>query len=290
MTAPEHGISSEDSAGALGTEGSQTTAERVAAVPFWWHSIDLGDGVVTPGHKSAELLRSEFDNMRVGDLRGKSVLDIGAWDGYFSFTAERLGAGRVVALDHYVWRSQLTEHGVPGDRPLAPGGALPGRAGFDLAHSVLDSRVEPVVADLETADLSGLGEFDVVLFLGVLYHLQNPLSVLRRLATITREVLVLETEAVVIRGYEHTAMCEFYETTELNNDVSNWWAPNARAVEGMCRAAGLANVTTIHGPPAPPAGSAGLRERVDSALKLPDRADRKPLHYRHLLQARPNGT
>jgi tRNA (mo5U34)-methyltransferase len=228
---------------------SESLADEVAAVPFWWHSIDLGHGVVTPGHKSPELLESELANARLGDLSGKSVLDLGAWDGWFSFAAERLGASRVVALDHYVWKLELTEHGVPGDQPFAPEDAVPGRAGFDLAHRALNSRVEPVVADLETADLSGLGEFDVVLFLGVLYHMQNPLAVLRKPRALTRGVLVLETEAIVVRGYEHTAICEFYPGIELNQDVTNWWAPNGRAVEGMCRAAGFAEVTTINGPP-----------------------------------------
>src|SRR5689334_14317903 len=56
-------------------------AEQVAAVPVWWHSIDLGDGVVTHGHKSRELLANEWANLRLGGLRGKSVLDLGAWDG-----------------------------------------------------------------------------------------------------------------------------------------------------------------------------------------------------------------
>jgi tRNA (mo5U34)-methyltransferase len=263
-----------------------TLADQVAAVPFWWHSIDLGDGVVTQGHKSPELLENEWANARLGDLSGKSVLDLGAWDGWFSFAAERYGASRVVALDHYVWKLELTEHGVPGDQPLASGDAVPGRVGFDVAHRALNSRVEPVVADLETADLTGLGEFDVVLFLGVLYHMQNPVSVLRKLRALTRGLLVLETEAVVIRGYEHTAMCEFYPGIELNNDVTNWWAPNARAVEGMCRAAGFADVTTINGPPPIPEGSSGWRARVQSARELPDRSDRQPLHYRHLLHAR----
>jgi hypothetical protein len=76
----------------------------VAEVPFWWHSIDLGDGVITPGHKDPSFIRRELASMRIPPLAGKSVLDIGAWDGFFSFEAERQGARRVVALDHFVWR------------------------------------------------------------------------------------------------------------------------------------------------------------------------------------------
>lgn len=79
---------------------------RVDAVPVWWHSIDLGDGVVTPGRKAdgQELfLEGELMALQLPDLKGKTVLDIGTWDGYYAFSAEHLGASHVVALDHYMW-------------------------------------------------------------------------------------------------------------------------------------------------------------------------------------------
>jgi tRNA (mo5U34)-methyltransferase len=61
---------------------------RVAAVPMWWHSIDVGQGVSTPGHKSPALVASKLESLHLPELRNKTVLDIGAWDGYFSFAAE----------------------------------------------------------------------------------------------------------------------------------------------------------------------------------------------------------
>src|SRR5262245_46217259 len=68
---------------------------------YWFHSIDLGNGVVTPGSKSVALLRAESDAIFGPlDLRGKSVLDIGAWNGNFSFEAKRRLAARVLATDH----------------------------------------------------------------------------------------------------------------------------------------------------------------------------------------------
>src|SRR5947209_8231120 len=76
---------------------------RVAEHALWWHSIDLGNGVVTPGHKPASVMNEELEALALPDLRGKAVLDVGAWDGFFSFAAERLGARRVVALDYYTW-------------------------------------------------------------------------------------------------------------------------------------------------------------------------------------------
>src|SRR5262245_36578224 len=71
----------------------------VHRVGFWWHSIDLGDGVTTPGFKSPETLAGELDAIGLPtDLTGRSVLDVGGWDGWFAFEAERRGAGRVAVL------------------------------------------------------------------------------------------------------------------------------------------------------------------------------------------------
>ena len=67
---------------------------------LWFHSHDLGSGVRTVGIKSAETLQREWEVLSLPPLDGKSVLDIGAWDGWFSFRCEEAGAERVVALDH----------------------------------------------------------------------------------------------------------------------------------------------------------------------------------------------
>ncbi len=77
--------------------------KAVAQVPRWWHSIDLGNGIVTPGIKTPAIHQQELASWRLMDLHGKTVLDVGAWDGYYAFEAERRGAKRVVAVDHYVW-------------------------------------------------------------------------------------------------------------------------------------------------------------------------------------------
>lgn len=238
--------------------------ERLQTVPIWFHSIDLGDGVVTKGHKSPACHQAELDALCLPDLHDKTVLDIGAWDGFYSFEAERRGARRVVALDHFVWSLHWPSLGAHTgtarrrlDSPeqyhrhpdLWRPDELPGRAGFDLAHQVLGSRVEPIVADFMTADLDALGMFDVVLYLGVLYHMQHPLLALQRLARVTREVAVIETHAVVVPGQEHRSICEFYETDELCHDPTNWWGPNLKALAGMCRAAGFRHLETLQGPP-----------------------------------------
>src|ERR671928_2030025 len=153
------------------TFSRQELEEMAAAVPFWFHSIDLGQGVTSKGWKSAAQLADEFQRMRLPDLRGKSVLDINAWDGYFSFAAERLGAKRVVALDSYMWSMDLAEHskywqeckerGVRPkpyhEMPYYKPDLLPGKIGFDTAHRALGSKVEVVVGDLMTTDLATLG-------------------------------------------------------------------------------------------------------------------------------------
>jgi tRNA (mo5U34)-methyltransferase len=237
--------------------------EMVRSVPFWWHSINLGNGVTTNGFKSPSQLTHELESLQVPDLGGKSVLDIGAWDGFFSFEAERRGAKRVLALDHYTWSLDLAEHfkywrecqerGITPEQyhktPYWRPSELPGKRGYDTAHRAMDSKVETLVADFMEMDLNEIGTFDVVLYLGVLYHMENPLEALKRVAAVTGEVAIIETEAVVFPGYEHLAVCEFFESNELNADVSNWWAPNEKALAGMCRAAGFKRVEIIVEPP-----------------------------------------
>jgi tRNA (mo5U34)-methyltransferase len=255
-------VSREVSVPSTGPVSPSELQRRIDAVPFWFHSIDVGDGFTTPGLKSAEALRAELESLRIPNLRGKTVLDIGAWDGFYSFEAENRGAALVTALDHYVWSMDLEahrrhleesrEHGVvPSayhEMPYWKPDELPGKRGFDVAHELRRSGVKPIVTDFMATDLRALGTFDVVLFLGILYHMENPMESLRRLATVTGEVAIIETQAILVPRLEDRAICEFYESNELNYDVSNWWAPNQRALEGMCRAAGFSRVETVQGP------------------------------------------
>ena len=76
---------------------TEPAAREVEAI-YWFHSIDLGNGMVTPGAKSVETQQLQLEALNLPDLSGKRVLDIGAWDGFFSFEAERRGAAHVTTL------------------------------------------------------------------------------------------------------------------------------------------------------------------------------------------------
>jgi tRNA (mo5U34)-methyltransferase len=208
-----------------------TTADvrsRVEAIR-WYHTIDLGGGVVTPGVDDTpeRLARIALPP----SLTGMTVLDIGAWDGFFSFECERRGAARVVAADFYSWH----------------GGGWGTKAGFQLARETLGSRVEDVDIDVMELAPARIGTFDLVLFLGVLYHLRNPLLALEKVASVTRRTMILETVVDMI-GFRRPAAA-FYPDRELNDDPTNWWGPNPAAVRGMLTAVGFQTVSMPAAPP-----------------------------------------
>lgn len=159
-----------------------TLAERVAAIP-WYHSIDLGSGLVTPG--SLELVlpgwQQRISDAIPQDLTGKSVLDIGAWDGYYSFLAERRNAKHVLAIDSLGFSKEpryQQDHN-----------------GFKLAKEALHSSVEYAVIPVEDIDRI-VGDFDVVFFFGVYYHVSDPIRVFERVCKKVRELLVVEGDAL----------------------------------------------------------------------------------------------
>jgi tRNA (mo5U34)-methyltransferase len=190
----------------------------------WFHSIDLGDGIITKGRRSLESIRHNADVVFKDGVEGKTVLDIGAWDGAFSFESERRGAARVLATDHFSW--------------VGPGWGK--KESFDFARKAIGSRVETKLIDVPDISSDTVGRFDVVLFLGVLYHLLHPLLMLERIAPIARELLVVETETA-LDDEDRPAMV-FFPGAELNNDATNWWAPNIKCMEAMLRHVGFTRI------------------------------------------------
>ena len=261
---------------ALAPMTSPADLQAQADALHWYHTIDLGHGVVTKGDSAQD----EGTGV-LPDVTGRSVLDIGAWDGKYSFLAERAGASRVVALDHYAWGVDFAARGAYWaeciQRGVLPDQSrdetdfwqpdLPGRRGFELAKAALGSKVEPLVADFQTVDLAEVGVFDVVLYLGVLYHMKEPLTCLERVRAVTKEVAVIETEAVHLQGHEGEVLLQFHAGSSLRTDFGNWYVPTIDALHNLCRAAGFSEVRTVVGPPPrPPQPDASLQVKIGRRL------------------------
>ncbi len=185
----------------------------------WYHSIQLPSGEVIEGIQTLPQLRHRLAQYPIPeDLSGKRVLDIGAWDGWFSFEMERRGA-RVLAIDNAR------------------------RTRFLKARELLGSRVDYRIADICRAAAGDLGRFDVVLFFGVLYHLKHPMRALETVCELATDLVLVESY-VTDDGSRPNAppVMEFYETTELTGQFDNWVGPNTSCLLAMCRTAGFARV------------------------------------------------
>jgi tRNA (mo5U34)-methyltransferase len=105
-----------------------------------------------------------------------------------------------------------------------------------------------------SVDLDRLGRFDLVFFLGVLYHLENPFLALKRLRQVTARTAIIETAAMHLPGHGPDTLWMFLEGGELNWDPSTLWVPNASGLLAACRAAGFRHVRVVaepdsYGPP-----------------------------------------
>jgi len=188
-------------------------SERVGAAD-WHHTIDLGNGVVTPGNTRVErLIDQALDDI---NFRGKKVLDIGCWDGLWSFNAERRGAAEVYATD---------------DVSQRPGGTET----FELAHTALKSKAKyfPRVSVYDVCEKLDESTFDIVLFLGVHYHLKYPLLAFSRLRQVIRQGGLLVVSGQAVPDY-HRSYADFYYRKSYRNDKSNWWIPTIACLREWC--------------------------------------------------------
>ena len=219
--------------------------EQVLALGPWFQNIDLGGGVTTaPEHFLGDYPRFKFATFAHAlprDLAGKSVLDIGCNAGFYSIEMKRRGAARVLGIDsdeRYLAQARL--------------------ASETLGFGEIEYRL------LSVYDVAAIGEkFDLVIFMGVLYHLRHPLLALDLIREhVARDLLLFQTmqrgssevaEVPADHPFHVPGTCRppayfdepgypklhFIERA-FAHDWTNWWAPNAASAQAMLRAAGFA--------------------------------------------------
>ena len=199
---------------------------RVRSVGPWFHSIDLPYGVVTPGQGSRAYIKDAADIYFAMGIEGRSVLDVGAWDGAFSFEAERRGAADVLAVDDPAWR---------------PATWTSGKAGFDLCHEALASTVRSLMLDLPQVTLENVGQFDIVLYNGIFYHVLDPIRDLIEMSRIARHVLTVETYIDNLEN--HRPVMNFFPGEKMPAGLpQNGWGPNSLLMHALLAKLGFETV------------------------------------------------
>jgi tRNA (mo5U34)-methyltransferase len=214
-------------------------AEQIATVTSWYHRIEVAPGVVTPGINDSPAALAALD--LPADLRGCRVLDVGTRDGFFAFECERRGAD-VIAVD------------------VAP----IEQTGFAVARRLLGAHVHYQRRSLWDLSPEADGQFDVVLCLGVLYHLRDPLAALDLLRGLCRGTLHLETAVLDpassrVYGaigewsrrapdFDRTPLMQFLPGRAVNDDPTNFWLPNGACLQAMLEESNFAVTRlAIHG-------------------------------------------
>jgi tRNA (mo5U34)-methyltransferase len=185
----------------------------VAQVPHWHHAFEIYPGLVTPGSYDPNVL---LEKMRLpSNLRGARVLDIGTSDGFFTLRLAQRG-GNVVALDYRGKRDH----------------------GYYVTEKLNDLNVEYHQINIFDIDTSLLGQFDIVLFLGVLYHLPDMIKGLHTVRQCCSGTLFIETHSEN-EFCPHIAAARYYQGATLANDHTNFWAPNRLCVMDMLHDTGF---------------------------------------------------
>lgn len=200
--------------------GLEEKKRMIDSVPFWWHAIDLG-GIVTPGFTHLEI-QQELLNYVPDDLSGKTVLDIGAWDGFYSFECEKRGAD-VTAIDSHQHKE--------------------GSFGFKTASKILESNAVYFNEDLYNFCENDDDMYDLVLFFGVFYRLKYPLRALELIAERTKGILLLETHYMKTESEE--PLMKFLPGSELKDDDTNWWIQNISGLRSMLFHSGFSEVEVL---------------------------------------------
>lgn len=203
----------------------------------WFHHFDeetFGFTTKSGKYSKGSLNKEEIKTLGFTPelFKDKTILDIGAWDGYYSFYAEKMGAKRVLAIDHHAWSGE----------------GWGTKDGFNLAHKLLKSNVESLDIDIYDITSELIGKFDVVLFTGVLYHLTNPMKGLRNAISVTKSMLVIETTCEDL-SQEDPFFVYKPDRFKTANDKTNYYSPNrSRLKELLVDVCGVRLATIIDEP------------------------------------------
>lgn len=211
----------------------QEIENLISTVPNWFHKIEVSPGIYTPGIQDSEGLLNHIGLPE--DLSGMRVLDIGARDGFFSFECEKRGAKEVIALDYTSADS----------------------TGFIVARDILNSKVEWVNANVYDINNLNLGQFDLILFLGVIYHLRHPYLAIDKLHDALHVGGKVIVESHILDGgfvdesgnwvnldslnprLTELNVAQIYESGKLVNDLTNAWAPSLSTLLAMFKNSGF---------------------------------------------------
>jgi tRNA (mo5U34)-methyltransferase len=215
---------------------SQEIQQRISELGEWFHNLDLGGVRTAPDHFLGDypaVKWERFAHSIPADLRGKTVLDIGCNAGFYSIEMKRRGADRVIGIDS-------------DERYLRQARFAAEVCGVDIEFRQMSV--------YEVADLRE--KFDLVLFMGVLYHLRHPLLALDLLHEyVARDLLVLQSlqrgsdEVEPLREDYHFWVREVFDQPGYPKmhfvekwycgDPTNWWIPNRACTEAMLRSSGF---------------------------------------------------
>lgn len=221
----------------------------------WYHTIDLGQGVSTPGFLDNRPTTHLFG--LPDDMTGMRALDIGTYDGFWAFEMERRGATDVIGidldspLDHDLPRlakkrlleesgSEETVQGKVNAQLAQVGMQLPGD-GFRLAKQILGSKADRRVLDVYRVSPETLGTFDVVMISQLLLRLRDPQTVIENMFSVTRRfAIVAEPYDPELEAFPRP-VSEFVGTEK----VGAWWGHSIKSMKKMMEVAGFDPVEEV---------------------------------------------
>jgi tRNA (mo5U34)-methyltransferase len=215
----------------------QQIRDQLGRFRFWYHKIDLGHGVVTPGLPFDPIWDNIREARKAVEYRGRRVLDIASFDGMWAFEAEKLGAETVVATDCYY----STYKNFLFCRKILDSNVIPY---YNVPPHELWNRLDVFLQENWDDEKPYDRLFDVVQHLGLLYHLRDPLLTLSQACSVVKTGghLLIETAAVINQEgsfmlFNGTPPQDVDRGGRIFKDITTWWAPTIPCLKEMLRAA-----------------------------------------------------